>query len=314
MRGVVGLEVTPVRAAVVHAQGGRRGLVVRCFAWFEGLSGIPELTARLASLRREQRLPKRANLVAWGGGERAQALASAVRRAGFDVEALLSPAQAMMAAFGGTNKLGSTSLDPPAAGATAYLALHADSGHLAVSIAGRLVLERPVRFTYPKLQSTDTRQRLLHRYTVLAGIVAVLEPAFRDVTRLHGRAVRQIVTCGSLPELRSLTLPLAEEFDVEVETLDGIYGVDATQLPKPADGFRDRAAALQLALTAAAVGTSPFDGTAFGGTNVRVGLATVAASLAALGWFTPGSRASARASLDAPTVPGVPTDGHTLPR
>jgi hypothetical protein len=249
MSGIVGLEVAPARAAMVHVESGRGGLVVRHFAWIDGLSGIPELTARLTMLRVERRLPKHACLIAWGGGERTRALAAAVGRAGFRVDEVLSPAEAVVAAA--NPEVGEAALK---VGPTAYLLLHTDGGHLAVALGSRLVMERPVRFTYPKPRPdagggpAGTRQRLLHRYTLLAAIVAVLEPAFRDVARVHGQGVRQIVTCGSVPELRSLTLPLAEEFDVEVETLDGIDGVDATKLPEPADVFRERAAALRLAL------------------------------------------------------------------
>ena len=41
----------------------------------------------------------------------------------------------------------------------------------------------------------------------------------------HGASVSAIVTCGDLPDLRSLTMPLIEELDIEVETLDTLDGI-----------------------------------------------------------------------------------------
>ena len=41
----------------------------------------------------------------------------------------------------------------------------------------------------------------------------------------HGISVDAAVTCGDLPELRSLTMPLIEELDLEVETLDSMEGL-----------------------------------------------------------------------------------------
>ena len=44
-------------------------------------------------------------------------------------------------------------------------------------------------------------------------------------SRKYGTPVDAVVTCGNLPELRSLTMPLIEELDVEVETLDSLEGL-----------------------------------------------------------------------------------------
>ena len=43
-----------------------------------------------------------------------------------------------------------------------------------------------------------------------------------------------------------------ERLDVEVEPLDSLFGIDAAQLPEPADEFRERGAELRLAWAAAA--------------------------------------------------------------
>jgi hypothetical protein len=55
-----------------------------------------------------------------------------------------------------------------------------------------------------------------------------------------------------MPELRSMTVPLTEQLDVEVEPLDSLFGVDAAHLPTPVEEFRERGAELRLAWAVAA--------------------------------------------------------------
>jgi hypothetical protein len=66
-------------------------------------------------------------------------------------------------------------------------------------------------------------------------------------------AVSQVCICGGLDELRSMTVPLMERLDVEVETLDSLFGIDAARLPESGDDeFRERSAELRLAWAVAA--------------------------------------------------------------
>jgi len=64
--------------------------------------------------------------------------------------------------------------------------------------------------------------------------------------------VTQVCICGGLPELRSTTLPLMERFDVEVEILDSLSGIDVRSLAQPADEFRECVSELRMAWVAAA--------------------------------------------------------------
>ena len=66
------------------------------------------------------------------------------------------------------------------------------------------------------------------------------------------RDIGQVCIAGGMPELRSMTLPLMERLDVEVEPLDSLFGIDAANLPAAGDDFRDRGAELRLAWAAAA--------------------------------------------------------------
>ena len=58
------------------------------------------------------------------------------------------------------------------------------------------------------------------------------------------RDVSQLVLCGDMPEIRSLTAPLIERLNIEVEMLDTLEGIDARTLP---DGFGNSAATFRLA-------------------------------------------------------------------
>jgi hypothetical protein len=72
-------------------------------------------------------------------------------------------------------------------------------------------------------------------------------------------AVTQVSICGGLAELRTMSVPLMERLDVEVETLDSLFAIDVNHLPEPADEFRERAAELRLAWSAAADWRGPIN-------------------------------------------------------
>jgi hypothetical protein len=74
-----------------------------------------------------------------------------------------------------------------------------------------------------------------------------------------GRDIGQVCVCGAVPELRSMTLPLMEALDVEVEPLDSLFCIDAAALPDPAEGFRERSGELRLAWAAAADWPAPIN-------------------------------------------------------
>jgi len=103
-------------------------------------------------------------------------------------------------------------------------------------------------------------------------------------------AVGQVCICGGLDELRSMTAPLMERLDVEVETLDSLFGIDATRLPEPGDEFRECSAELRLAWAAAADWPPPLNllrARRRQESKARLGRAAVVAGVAAglgVGW------------------------------
>ena len=108
--------------------------------------------------------------------------------------------------------------------------------------------------------------------------------------------VTHVLVCGDAPDLRSLTGPLMHELNVEVETLDGLEGLDIAHLPEPADQFRAKVAALRPAIGLAAAAKLPVDlQPRTSGVSVKVTRSTqrrlgaavaVAVALVGLGWAT----------------------------
>ena len=114
-----------------------------------------------------------------------------------------------------------------------------------------------------------------------------------------------MLLCGDMPEVRSLTAPLIERLNIEVETLDTLEGIDAAKLP---EGFAERASTLRLASSIAVepppVNLLPVEVTA--SRTSRAGLRVVAAGTAAavvLGAFlyarADATRVSAEQELEA---------------
>lgn len=72
-------------------------------------------------------------------------------------------------------------------------------------------------------------------------------------------SVSVVCICGTLPELRSMTMPLMERLDLEVEPLDSMFGVDSDQLSEQTRDFRERGVELRLAWAAAADWEAPLN-------------------------------------------------------
>ena len=52
---------------------------------------------------------------------------------------------------------------------------------------------------------------------------------------------------------------MMEQLDVEIEPMDSMFGIDAQELPEPADAFRRRSIELRLAWAAAADWNAPLN-------------------------------------------------------
>jgi hypothetical protein len=246
----------------------------------------------LAQVRRKKRLSRHAQVVAWTTSDTAlRSLADA----GFIVDTLVAPEQAL-------GLLAAERSRPESAGATAWIALSRYGAAIVIAKGAAVLYSRRIEWHYKTV--TRLNDQLLQRYTLVSHLAPELQHGMAVVLAQHGVTVDGAVTCGDLPDIRSLAMPLIEELDLEVETLDTLEGLDVTPAAVSQRAV-DYAPALRLA---AAV-------TALPGTNdpPRHGwwgrAAAAAVLLAAIGWWAvfglPGQRA--RTVQQLPPVTPAPT-------
>jgi len=171
------------------------------------------------------------------------ALVQPLREAGIRLRAVTTPAVAL-ASLARTRRAFSV---PNAI--EAYVALEDTATCIALVRNTVLVAARTLPWGYgeERPRGIVTRPR--------AEIAASLGDAVTEFVAAIGgemRDVGQVCVCGGLQELRSMTAPLMERLDVEVEPLDSMLGIDAAHLPEPADEFRERSAELRVAWAVAA--------------------------------------------------------------
>jgi hypothetical protein len=208
-----------------------------------------ELEGTLRSIRRKKHLPRQAAIVAWNDdanddgrtGFMRDAIGS-LESAGFRIASTLSPTQALA-------KLAASRRRTSPGEAVAWLALNTHAAAIAIVRDGDLLYSRTFPWNYKPDQPTGKAQ-LLQRYTLVAHLAPELAHGMTAVRDTHDLSVQTVVTCGNLPELRSLTMPLIEELDREVETLDSSEGLEVVRNGRT-DRFSELAPALRLATAAA---------------------------------------------------------------
>ncbi|HSL24037.1 MAG TPA: hypothetical protein VK886_21065, partial [Vicinamibacterales bacterium] len=231
----IDLSAETIALADVSQRGGRVQLYG--FALVEGAGEVALVAGDLRNARRKYGLSRRAEVVAWPDDPRVDA----VRQAGFSVERVITPGEALARVaqmHHNGHPLGLT---------TAVVSLHVSSGALAVVHEGTLLHE--ARLTLPTGTGAVSSE-LLRRYAFLAELSERLRGSFADVRRSHDTSASEILTCGSLPELRSFTMPLADEFDIDVETLDALDDIEIKIRNLSPEQLRDRVAGLRVAIVA----------------------------------------------------------------
>jgi hypothetical protein len=207
------------------------------------------------NLRRARRsgFPKHAAVVAWDVHESAsasdpqtRAVVAPLAEAGFAVDTVLSPTDALCALAKRRQKI---------AGREGEVWLALNRRHVAMAIVddGRLLYSR--RFDWHYSPGATQRAQLLQRYSLIAHLAPEVRHGIDVVGAEHGTRVNAVVTCGDLPDLRSLTMPLIEELDIEVETLDTLDGI-VVEGAASGEMIAEQAPAIRLACAAAA-GSSP---------------------------------------------------------
>ncbi|MCC7416339.1 MAG: hypothetical protein IT176_04295 [Acidobacteria bacterium] len=96
------------------------------------------------------------------------------------------------------------------------------------------------------------------RAKVAARLAADLRELF-STAGLEPASVGVVCLCGTLPELRSMSMLMMEQLEVEIEPLDSMSGVDAGEESEASRDFRERGIELRLAWAAAADWRAPLN-------------------------------------------------------
>jgi hypothetical protein len=244
-----GIEIGPSACVVVRTRPDRSGRVggptIASARTFE-VSNRRALSMALSRTRLDDEFESRARVVAWGppGSQIAPDLdhlpdVSPLVEAGFEIEAIVSPPQAL------AMMLESLRVDSRrAAVAAATLTRHGAA--LAIVHHGQAVAARTFEWSLG-VPFSGARSELLDRYLIVSQLAPQLQHLIELAGPVYHAPVSSAVVCGSLPDLRSLSMLLIEELDLEVETLD------STDRLAPAVAQQiESAASLQLAAAAAA--------------------------------------------------------------
>src|SRR5262245_28051265 len=252
--------------------------------------GPDAFATALRSTRRMLGLPRRCHVVVWGLPEGAHKnddsvlpVIAPVTAAGFTVNRVVSPCDALAALA----RLKTSRRE----NATCWLAINRGGVAIVVVRPGKQLYSHS--FVWDStIGATGSQARMLQRYSLVAHLAPEVKRAM-SAAREQGAPVDAIITCGNLPDLRSLTMPLIEELDVEVETLDSLEGLIVAK--DVSDRLGDEASSIRLACAGAvARGTRPPDRSRRWLARAASWLiaAVTLAALLALGyaWYTKDSR------------------------
>lgn len=291
---MTGIELTSDSCVIVDVSRGAGAPRLSALHVIDPADWPPE---NLSQIRRQRPFSAHAHVVQWDNDPAGLA---ALVDAGFVIDAVISPEQALAIVARERNR-------PSSSGATAWLALSRHGAALAILSRTDVLYSRRISWRYKK--AARLNEQLLQRYLFVAHLAPELQHGIEVVRAEHGVTVDSAVTCGDLPDLRSLTMPLIEEVDLEVETLDSLEGFEVTKSAL-ADRAIEYAPALRLAAAATAVAAVPG---ARAGRWWRRGAA--AAILIALGsWFAVSmnsrrAAAPARAAVQIPPAAPAATAG-----
>ena len=177
-----------------------------------------------------------------------------LRDAGVRIQSVITPADALL----GLARSRQAFAVP--GGIEAYVALDETATCVALVRDGSLLSARELPWGYADGTGAlaPSAADVSRRDDLAARLVDELTE-FLTTVGADDSAVAQVSICGGLPELRTMTVPLMERLDVEVEALDSLFGIDVEHLPEPADEFREQASALRLAWAAAADWRGPIN-------------------------------------------------------
>jgi hypothetical protein len=208
--------------------------------------GLDAFTQAVRQTRRALKLPRKCRAVVWGlpdGASRRDPvvlpLIEPLVRAGFKVARVVTPCNAL----GALARLRVSRTG----GAMCWLGINRNGVAIVVVRPGKLLYSHSFAWD-SNVGASGSQARLLQRYSLVAFLAPEVRRAFA-AARQKGTTVDGVITCGNLPDLRSLTMPLIEELDIEVETLDSLEGLVVT--PEQADRLQEAAPSIRLACAGA---------------------------------------------------------------
>lgn len=288
MATLTAMEFGANTCAVARASVRRGGVLVSAMEVLDptAFPGTDAFSKGLRQARKALKLPRRVRAVVWGLPDGANRKDPAVApmvaplvNAGFRIERVVTPCNALAAL--------ARLRTPRFNAATCWLAINRDGVAIVAVRPGKLLYSNSFLWD-SSVGATGSQARLLQRYS----LVSVLAPEVKRAlaaARSEGTPVEGIVTCGNLPDLRSLTMPLIEELDVEVETLDSLEGLSVK--PGIAGQLGDAAAAIRIACAAAlARGTRPWRAKRPMPLRKAAIAAAAIVAVSAFGWFAFGGR------------------------
>jgi len=174
-----------------------------------------------------------------------------LRDAGFEIESAVTPALAHAALV---RQRWPTSPDQ----VTAVLAVNTRVTALTV-LRGTVVLFSRELPWGSETQRPEQADPAFDTSTLAGRLASELKRSLVYIKQNRQIDVSHVLVCGDAPDLRSLTGPLMHELNLEVETLDGLEGLDVASLPEPVAEFRGKVAALRPALGIASEAMLPVD-------------------------------------------------------
>lgn len=309
---MTGIELGSGSCVLVRARPRSDGAEVSSFhaiARADWAAHAGTIATELRVLRQLKRFPRHARVVAWGLSESTRGSDPAVRQllepllaAGFRVHHVLTPPEALA-------EIARTRPRDPGS-TVAWMALNTQGAAIAIVRDRLLLFGRTFDWKYSS-GAVGPRAEMLQRYSLVSHLEPELRRGMAHVRSHYGAIVERAITCGDLPDLRSLTMPLIEELDLEVETLDSLEGLHPVGRAR-SDRFPESAPALRLA---AAATTAPVRHRRTPGVSRVLWVAAAAVIVAVAGslviryWPQAPARPVANRVATAPTPLPTPTSG-----
>lgn len=277
MVSITGIEIGPDYCVLLRARHRASGLEVSSVRTVQAPEwpSEPVLRSRLLqSLREELDLPRRATVVAWKREAFSASSGEAMlRQAGFTVESILTPCEALALVAWSRRQI----VDPRP---SAWLSINRHGA--AISVVRDMDVLYSTEFDW-RIRAAEQRVQasVLRRYLYVAQLVPEVRRAAETVRQAHGEDLALAVACGNIPELRSLTMPLIDQLDLEFETLDSLDGLHLSD--EEAAAVAQDAAALRLAAAAA---THTRSAAATLDVGRALGIAAGVVLLAGAAWWT----------------------------